>query len=61
MYEIKKVRPMTEAEVASYTALLFRNNKPCCDKAVVCRELFCVCNYVSECPDHGRRCNGSHD
>lgn len=30
----------------------------CCEKA---RGVFCVCLQATQCPDHGRRCNGSHD
>jgi hypothetical protein len=30
----------------------------CCEKAV---QNPCVCNYSTICPDHGRRCNGTHD
>ena len=30
----------------------------CCEKAV---GVFCVCSQATECPRHGRRCNGSHD
>jgi hypothetical protein len=30
----------------------------CCEKA---RGVFCVCKQATQCPTHGRRCNGSHD
>ena len=30
----------------------------CCEKA---QEVFCVCLCATQCPRHGRRCNGSHD
>lgn len=30
----------------------------CCDKAV---QRGCVCNFSTECPEHGRQCNGTHD
>lgn len=32
----------------------------CCDKAEKVGGN-CVCSYETNCPDHGRRCNGSHD
>ena len=30
----------------------------CCEKAV---QRGCVCLYSTDCPDHGQRCNGTHD
>jgi hypothetical protein len=30
----------------------------CCEKAT---GVFCVCSQATQCPKHGRRCNGSHD
>lgn len=30
----------------------------CCEKAT---PTFCVCTHATNCPTHGRRCNGSHD
>jgi len=30
----------------------------CCEKAV---EVHCVCDISIECPDHGRKCHGTHD
>ena len=33
-------------------------NGNCCDKAI---PVFCVCLSSSQCPEHGRRCIGSHD
>lgn len=30
----------------------------CCEKAV---HVGCVCMYSTDCPEHGRRCHGSHD
>lgn len=30
----------------------------CCTKAI---PRFCVCKVRTQCPDHGERCNGSHD
>jgi hypothetical protein len=30
----------------------------CCRLAV---PTFCVCTHATQCPTHGRRCNGSHD
>lgn len=33
---------------------------PCCDKALVLSPR-CVCAYMTTCPDHGERHNGTHD
>lgn len=33
---------------------------PCCDKALVLAPQ-CVCAYMTTCPDHGIRHNGTHD
>jgi hypothetical protein len=30
----------------------------CCEMAT---PTFCVCTHATNCPKHGRRCNGSHD
>jgi len=30
----------------------------CCEKAT---PTFCVCTHATNCPTHGRRCNGTHD
>lgn len=36
-------------------------NPRCCSKARVGRFYFCVCASRSYCPDHGVRCNGTHN
>jgi hypothetical protein len=33
----------------------------CCDKALREKPSPCVCAFITVCPDHGRRHNGTHD
>lgn len=39
------------------TCSFCRYGKLCCEKA---KRIFCVCDRSTLCPDHGRRCIGSH-
>lgn len=33
----------------------------CCDNALVEKPHTCVCAFITYCPEHGRRHNGTHD
>lgn len=48
-----------------FNKCMCRDNLVCWDCKYSCCEMstptFCVCIHATQCPNHGRRCNGSHD
>ena len=56
-WELVRARKYRKAEPVILVDVELRRHA-CCSKA---RRVFCVCRIRTECPDHGTRCNGSHD